>query len=39
MPLTLLGLTASNVTEGHRFLTAPGQRAVTIADADATPPR
>jgi glycyl-tRNA synthetase beta chain len=26
MPLTLLGLTASNVTEGHRFLTAPGQR-------------
>jgi glycyl-tRNA synthetase beta chain len=35
LPLTLLGLTASNVTEGHRFLTAPGQRAVTIANADA----
>jgi len=34
LPLTLLGLTASNVTEGHRFLTAPGQRAVTIANAD-----
>ncbi|WP_373988927.1 glycine--tRNA ligase subunit beta [Duganella sp. BuS-21] len=35
LPLTLLGLTASNITEGHRFLTAPGQRAVTIANADA----
>ncbi|MRW92713.1 glycine--tRNA ligase subunit beta [Duganella sp. FT80W] len=35
LPLTLLGLTGSNVTEGHRFLTAPGQRAVTIANADA----
>jgi glycyl-tRNA synthetase beta chain len=35
VPLTLLGLTGSNVTEGHRFLTAPGQRAVTIANADA----
>jgi glycyl-tRNA synthetase beta chain len=35
LPLTLLGLTAANVTEGHRFLTAPGQRAVTIAEADA----
>jgi glycyl-tRNA synthetase beta chain len=35
LPLTLLGLTAANVTEGHRFLTAPGQRAVTIANADA----
>ncbi|MGV7209525.1 glycine--tRNA ligase subunit beta [Oxalobacteraceae bacterium A2-2] len=35
LPLSLLGLTASNVTEGHRFLTAPGQRAVTIADADS----
>ena len=35
LPLTLLGLTASNQTEGHRFLTAPGQRAVTIADADS----
>ncbi|MYN28049.1 glycine--tRNA ligase subunit beta [Duganella levis] len=34
LPLTLLGLTAANVTEGHRFLTAPGQRAVTIANAD-----
>jgi glycyl-tRNA synthetase beta chain len=35
VPLTILGLEASNVTEGHRFLTAPGQRAVTIANADA----
>ncbi|MBB3120493.1 glycine--tRNA ligase subunit beta [Pseudoduganella violacea] len=35
LPLTLLGLTASNVTEGHRFLTAPGQRSVSVADADA----
>jgi glycyl-tRNA synthetase beta chain len=35
LPLTLLGLTGGNVTEGHRFLTAPGQRAVTIANADA----
>ncbi|SFV09812.1 glycine--tRNA ligase subunit beta [Pseudoduganella namucuonensis] len=34
LPLTLLGLTASNATEGHRFLTAPGARAVTVADAD-----
>ncbi|MYN39615.1 glycine--tRNA ligase subunit beta [Duganella sp. FT109W] len=34
LPLTLLGLTAANVTEGHRFLTAPGKRAVTIASAD-----
>jgi len=35
LPLTLLGLTGTNVTEGHRFLTAPGKRAVTIANADA----
>jgi len=35
LPLTLLGLTASNVSEGHRFLTAPGQRMVTIANADS----
>jgi glycyl-tRNA synthetase beta chain len=35
LPLTLLGLTASNVTEGHRFLTAPGARSVTVATADA----
>jgi glycyl-tRNA synthetase beta chain len=35
MPLTLLGLTASNVSEGHRFLTAPGKRAITIANADS----
>ncbi|TWI64232.1 glycyl-tRNA synthetase beta chain [Pseudoduganella lurida] len=35
LPLTLLGLTASNVTQGHRFLTPPGQRAVTVAHADA----
>ncbi|MES2261486.1 MAG: glycine--tRNA ligase subunit beta [Pseudomonadota bacterium] len=34
LPLTLLGLTASNVTEGHRFLTAPGARSVTIDHAD-----
>jgi glycyl-tRNA synthetase beta chain len=35
VPLTLLGLTASNVSEGHRFLTAPGKRAITIANADS----
>ena len=35
LPLTLLGLTASNETEGHRFLTAPGQRGVTVPNADA----
>jgi glycyl-tRNA synthetase beta chain len=35
LPLTLLGLTASNVSEGHRFLTAPGRRMITIANADA----
>jgi glycyl-tRNA synthetase beta chain len=35
LPLTLLGLSASNLTEGHRFLTAPGQRSVTVADADS----
>jgi len=35
LPLTLLGLTASNKTEGHRFLTAPGKREVTIANAEA----
>jgi glycyl-tRNA synthetase beta chain len=35
LPLTLLGLSASNLTEGHRFLTAPGQRGVTVADADS----
>ena len=35
LPLTLLGLTASNVSEGHRFLTAPGKRAITIANADS----
>ena len=35
LPLTLLGLTAANVTDGHRFLTAPGKRAVTVAHADA----
>jgi glycyl-tRNA synthetase beta chain len=34
LPLTLLGLTASNLTEGHRFLTAPGARSVTVANAD-----
>jgi glycyl-tRNA synthetase beta chain len=34
LPLTLLGLTASNVTEGHRFLTAAGARNVTVANAD-----
>jgi glycyl-tRNA synthetase beta chain len=35
LPLTLLGLTASNHTDGHRFLTAPGQRTVTVPNADA----
>ncbi|HEY0584627.1 MAG TPA: glycine--tRNA ligase subunit beta [Pseudoduganella sp.] len=35
LPLTLLGLTASNKTEGHRFLTAPGKREVTVANAEA----
>ncbi|UGQ45608.1 glycine--tRNA ligase subunit beta [Massilia endophytica] len=35
LPLTLLGLTASRTTDGHRFLTAPGQRAVTVPHADA----
>jgi len=35
LPLTLLGLTAANVTDGHRFLTAPGKRAVTMPHADA----
>ncbi|WP_426319232.1 glycine--tRNA ligase subunit beta [Pseudoduganella sp. R-43] len=35
LPLTLLGLTAANKTEGHRFLTAPGKREVTIADAES----
>jgi glycyl-tRNA synthetase beta chain len=35
LPLTLLGLAASNKTEGHRFLTAPGKREVTIADAES----
>jgi glycyl-tRNA synthetase beta chain len=35
LPLTLLGLTASNITEGHRFLTPPGQREITIANADS----
>jgi glycyl-tRNA synthetase beta chain len=35
LPLTLLGLSAANLTEGHRFLTAPGQRGVTVADADS----
>jgi glycyl-tRNA synthetase beta chain len=35
LPLALLGLTASNQTEGHRFLTAPGQRIVTVPGADA----
>jgi glycyl-tRNA synthetase beta chain len=35
LPLALLGLTASNQTEGHRFLTAPGQRIVTVPGAEA----
>ncbi|MYN02519.1 glycine--tRNA ligase subunit beta [Pseudoduganella sp. DS3] len=35
LPLTLLGLTAANQTEGHRFLTEPGKRTVTIADAES----
>jgi glycyl-tRNA synthetase beta chain len=35
VPVAILGLEASNVSEGHRFLTAPGKRAVTIANADS----
>ncbi|XLZ69661.1 glycine--tRNA ligase subunit beta [Massilia sp. SR12] len=35
LPLTLLGLTAANKTEGHRFLTEPGKREVTITDAES----
>src|SRR5471030_1167515 len=35
LPLTLLGLTASNVSEGHRFLTTPARRMITIAHADS----
>ena len=35
VPLTLLGLTASNLSEGHRFLTAPGQRKIIIANGEA----
>src|SRR5471032_1637201 len=35
VPLTLLCLTASNISEGHRFLTAPGQRLITIADGES----
>ncbi len=35
LPLHLLGLTASNATQGHRFLTAPGKRTVTVPHADA----
>ena len=34
VPLTLLGLTASNLSEGHRFLTAPGQRKIIIANGE-----
>jgi glycyl-tRNA synthetase beta chain len=34
LPLTLLGLTASNTTLGHRFLMADGSRSITIANAD-----
>ncbi|KQZ42432.1 glycine--tRNA ligase subunit beta [Duganella sp. Root1480D1] len=34
LPLTLLGLSASNKTEGHRFLTAPGKRTVCIQHAN-----
>ncbi|MBY0238631.1 MAG: glycine--tRNA ligase subunit beta [Burkholderiaceae bacterium] len=35
LPLSVLGLTAAKVTEGHRFLTAPGQRQVEVPHADA----
>ncbi|MCE3263081.1 MAG: glycine--tRNA ligase subunit beta [Pseudoduganella sp.] len=35
LPLTMLGLRAGDKTEGHRFLTEPGRREVTIADADS----
>ncbi|KQV53805.1 glycine--tRNA ligase subunit beta [Duganella sp. Root336D2] len=34
LPLTLLGLTAANKTEGHRFLTEPGKREITVANAE-----
>jgi glycyl-tRNA synthetase beta chain len=35
LPLTVLGLHAAKITDGHRFLTAPGQRLVEVQHADA----
>jgi len=35
LPLTVLGLSAAKITDGHRFLTAPGQRQVEVRHADA----
>ncbi|MRV74510.1 glycine--tRNA ligase subunit beta [Duganella sp. FT92W] len=35
LPLTVLGLTAAKITDGHRFLSAPGQRLVEVPHADA----
>ncbi|GAB2850565.1 glycine--tRNA ligase subunit beta [Pseudoduganella ginsengisoli] len=35
LPLTVLGLAAAKITDGHRFLTAPGQRLVEVPHADA----
>jgi glycyl-tRNA synthetase beta chain len=35
LPLTVLGLNAAKITDGHRFLTAPGQRLVEVPHADA----
>ncbi len=35
LPLSVLGLTAAKITDGHRFLTAPGQRLVEVPHADA----
>ncbi|WGG51258.1 glycine--tRNA ligase subunit beta [Rugamonas sp. DEMB1] len=35
LPLTLLGLAASNTSLGHRFLMAAGSQQIVIADADS----
>ena len=35
LPLTLLGLAASNTSLGHRFLMADGSKKIVIADADS----
>jgi glycyl-tRNA synthetase beta chain len=39
LPLTLLGLTGSNVTEGHRFLTARASAPSPSPTPTPTPPR